>query len=91
MLALRKLAWLFAALWVLSQSAVFAHAFEEHGVENSCAVCLHVQKEDLATPSTPTAHQIPRLDAQRLTPPRGRKAHGIYTLAAKARAPPATV
>jgi hypothetical protein len=91
MLALRKLVWLFAALWVLSQSAVFAHGFEEHSAENSCTICLQAQNDDHATLTSPTSHQIPRLDAQRLTPPSVVQEPCILAITAKARAPPVTV
>jgi hypothetical protein len=91
MLALRKLVWLFAALWVLSQSAVFAHGFEEHSTDNDCAICLQAQNNDHATSPSSTSHQIPRLDALRFTPPSVEQTACILAVAAKARAPPATV
>jgi hypothetical protein len=91
MLALRKLVWLFAALWVLSQGAVFAHGFEEHSEDNDCAICLQAQNNDHPTSPSSTSHQIPRLDAQRLTPPSVLQEPCILAITAKARAPPVTV
>lgn len=91
MFALRKFTWIFAALWLLSQSAGFAHHFDEHSAETNCAICIQLQNEDDAiTPST-ISHLITALEIQRLLPFQVEANAFNHNLSAKARAPPATV
>lgn len=91
MFALRNFTWIFVALWMLSQSAGFAHHFDEHDAESSCAICIQLHNNNHVVASDDCDHHIPALENQHRLPVHVAADFFNHNLSAKARAPPATV
>lgn len=91
MFALRKLAWLFAALWILTQSAVFAHGFDDHSAEHDCTVCAQIQLLDDSAAGDSTEQTVPSAPHPAIALPVLQSVEHRTIRHNQPRAPPATI